>query len=327
MNIKTNDLSAAPYLYEPYDGGYKLQIDADQYEIFSDAILTASSSMRIEELFQVFATTIISFEKYLLDVAVDFAYADLSLKEIDDKFFTDMRYQFNVKIITALTALQCYIDHSDRILKYIGNPAGAREFNAKLGSQAFDENFSYRACCQLRNYAQHQSLPLGGFTIGSDADFVQDEKGVRHKVGSKYSVHPWVDILKLKESKKISARFRDELKGFNYNRVDIKWLIRDLARSMYERHAKLRKLLAPEIERANEIIKSGYDLVRAEKNREARHIILCGFGKEHHMRNDLADRVLRDFGSYSSFMIADQIYITSRIQPDAKSYAGQDKVG
>lgn len=321
MEVETGEALDSYYLSEAFLGGQKFPIDADQYAALNAALTTVVSAIEIEELFQIFAHSFLRFEKDLLNVIFEYAYTGVGSSAEKEKFFSNIRNRFNVNIITLLTSFQSYVDQSDRILKYTKNLPTAREFNKKAGNEAFETNFSYRVCAQLRNYAQHQALPLGGFSIGGYTNLVRDDADIVKKHSWGYGVSPWLDVAKFKSSSQVKAPLKVELESLGYEKIDMKWLVRSFAGAMYRRHASLREFLKPEIEAASIEIAAGYAFASAAKDSDAILLELQQGTEKRHMRNDLAAKVLRKFETYTSLNKAVQTYVTSQIRPEAASYS------
>lgn len=322
MTIYSGETSAAFSLCENFLSGQEFEIDADQYATLSQALTTVVSAKEIEDLFQVFAQSFLRFEKDLLDMAFQYTYIyifDLN----NEAFFSNIRHRFNVNIITILTAYRSYDDHCDRILKSSINLTKTKEFNCKTRSKTFDTHLSYRICDQLRNYAQHRALPMGGFSIGGKTNFVHDTVGSFRKSDAGFNVSPWLNALDFKSSSQCKAALRKELEHLGYEKIDLKWLIRSFVCAMYERHAALRAFLKPQIITAGEKIAAGYDLASAAKNSEAKYLELRGKDAKRPMRNDLGAMVLGSFETYTSFTALERSYVTSQIIPEATTYSGQ----
>lgn len=322
VTIETGEPSTSYFLSEAFANGQTFELDADQFATLSEALTTVVCTMEIEELFQVFAQSLLRFEKDLLDVAFEYAYTS-GLALNDDVFFSSIRHRFNVNIITILTSYKSYDDHCNRILKTSINPPETQKFNCRIRSETYDARLSYRICAELRNYAQHRALPLGGFSIGGNTNLAHDNAGNLKKLDTGFNVSPWLNVSKFTSNPKCKASLRRELEGLGYEKIDMKWLIRSFAEAMYERHAALRALLKPEIIAAGEKVAAGYDLASAAKNSEAKFLELCGNGEKRHMRNNLDTKVLRAFESYPSLKGAGQSYVTSQIKPEAATYCGQ----
>ena len=322
MTIDTGETSAVYSLSEAFIGGQAFEIDADQYATLSEALTAVVSAMEIEELFQVFAQSFLRFEKDLLEVAFEYAFADI-LALGDELFFSSVRHRFNVNIITILTSFKSYDDHCNRILKSSIAPPKAQEFNNRKRSEIFDTHLSYRICSGLRNYAQHRALPLGGFSIGGKTNIGRDNAGKKVKLDTGFTVSPWLNVSKLKDSSQCKAKLQRELDDLGYEKIDMTWLIRSFVGAMYERHAALREFLKPEIETASERITAGYDLARTAKNSEAKFLELCGDDEKRPMRNDLAAIVLKAFETYTSLKGAECSYVSSQITPEAATYSGK----
>lgn len=321
----TTDAGETPTAYslsESYLNGTILQIDADQYATLNEALTIVISAMRIEEIFQVFAKSFLRFEKDLLDVSFEYAYmTDWDFN--DNIFFDSIRQRFNVNIITVLTAFQSYDHQCNGILKRATNPPEAQKFNKIKSNEIYDAHLSYRICASLRNYAQHRALPLGGFSIGSKANFDRDKAGKITILDSGFNVSPWLNVTKLAGSSQCKAQLRAELEALGYEKIDIRWLIRSFAGAMYERHAALREFLKPRIISSGKKITDGYDLASAAKNSEAKFLELHGNGEKLPMRKDLSANVLKSFETHKTLARALSSYVTSQITPEAATYSGQ----
>lgn len=322
MTIKTGETSAAYSLAEYFQGGQTYAIDADQYATLSKALTTVVSAMEIEELFQVFAQSFLRFEKDLLEVAFKYAFAKTQHPG-DEVFLSNIRHRFNVNIITILTSYKSYDDHCNRILKSPIDLPEATEFNTKKRSEIFDTHLSYRICDGLRNYAQHQALPLGGFSIGGKTNIGSDSAGRKIKLDTAYSVSPWFNVLKFKGSSQCKAKLREDLDNLGYEKIDMTWLIRSFASAMYERHAALREILEPKIVSASKKISEGYEFASTAKKGEVKILELCRNDQKRPMRKDLAAIVLRAFETHTSLKSAQWSYVTSQIAHEAATYSGQ----
>lgn len=77
--------------------------------------------------------------------------------EMQDLFFEGNRYLLNY-----LASFRLYIDHSDRQLKkFFGEESEERKRFKAMLSEFYDGFFSYRFLSELRNYIQHNGMPVG----------------------------------------------------------------------------------------------------------------------------------------------------------------------
>lgn len=321
MTVYANETPTAYYLTESLLNENSFEIDADQYATLSEALTTVISAMDIEELFQVFAQSFLRFEKDLLDVSFEYAFANESFPDAD-AFMSNIQHRFNVNIITILTVFKSYDDHCNRILKSLINLHEMKAFNDEIRKRTYDTHLSYRICDQLRNYAQHRALPLGGFTIGSSTNFGIDKAGKKIKLDSGFNVSPWLNVLNLRNSPKCKATLREELINLGHEKIDMKWLIRSFAGAVCERHAALRAFLKPQIIDAGEKITTGYKFASDTKGSEARFLVLIRDDEEQPMRGDLAGMVLTTFETYPNLAHAANLYVTSQITPEVGIYCG-----
>ena len=315
-------MSKAYFLSEDFLGGASIVIDEEKFRSLSDALTMVVSAVEIEELFQVFSQSYVRFEKELLDVVFEYTYLNKRFLSFDD-FFNSVRYRFNVSVITVLTSYRSYDDHCQRILKALSIPEGVEEFNREARSQSYDRHLSYRICAELRNYAQHQALPLGGFSIGGKTNLGRNIEGRAIKLDSGINVSPWLDVIKFKASPKCKGSLRQELEGLGFEKIDMKWLIRSFAGAMHERHSLLRDFLKPAIEFAGQRISDAYDFASSVKESKAEFLELCSEGESRPMRRDLASITLKAFATDRSLQGVARSYVTSQIIQERNTYSGQ----
>ncbi|WP_027833856.1 hypothetical protein [Maritalea myrionectae] len=315
--------SESYYLFENKIGSKKLPINKKQHEDIKDAILTIKSAGEIEELFQIFATSFLRFEKDQLDTSLEFAYSQHSKVDYVTQLFKNARQRFNVSLITILTSFQSYVDHSDRIFKHLKSLPEAQDYNKSLGNTAYDGHLSYRVCAALRNYAQHHALPLEGFAIDSTNIYPNDDIAAGKAVARAYNTSPWLDVLKFSDSSKVKRKLKDELANLGYKQIDLKWLVRDFVVSMYNRHAALREYLKPTVETSSAKITEAYGLYNAKHKGDASHLALHEEDGIHHLKRGLAAQVLEDFNTYTLLKYANKVHITSQIKSEKSTYTDQ----
>lgn len=305
---------------EPYESGQVFHISEIMHTSLEAALNNISGALEIEETFQVFAQSFLRFEKDALDIVFEHTFSE-SRTAIDEDFLGNVGHKFNVNLLTILTSFFSYEEHSKRILKRI-KIEGADTFDEINRKSVYDENQCYRICTALRNYAQHRALPLGGFTVGGKSKFIRGEDGKTIKGNPYYSISPWLNSNKLLESKKCNAPVKNDLQGIGYTRIDLKWLVRNFAEGMYDRHSKLRAFLHAEIKSAElEIIKA-YELATSEKGEKVKHLNLCIDGHIRPMREDLAAKFFRYSNTHKALKHASRIYITSEIVNESNIYSG-----
>ncbi|MEP3630830.1 MAG: hypothetical protein ABJN04_12590 [Hyphomicrobiales bacterium] len=320
MKTEANKPTDSYSLSEWGMSGAKITISEDHFDALNEALTTLVSVSEIEEIFQVFAQSFIRFERDLLAIAFECSYE--SEESFDEEFFGSVRHRFNVNIITILTAWKSYDDQCNRILKRAINPPEAKEFNCKVRKEIFEAHRSYRICALLRDYAQHRALPLGSFSIGGAYNIDKDDAGFKSKADVGFNVSPYLDVLKFKNSSQCKDYLKKELDELGFEKIDIKWLIRSFAGAMYKRHSKLRTFLKPKIDEAGKQIADGYDFAGNAKDGKAVNLRLCGNGVERDMKENLAAIIQKSFKTRTSFERAERTYMTSRIEKDKQTYAG-----
>lgn len=305
---------------EPYESGQVFNISESMHTSLEAALNKISGALEIEETFQVFAQSFLRFEKDALDIVFEHTFSE-SRTAIDEDFLGNVRHKFNVNLLTILTSFFSYDEHSKRISKRI-DVEGADAFDETNRKSVYDENPCYRICTALRNYAQHRALPLGGFTVGGKSNFIRGEDGRKIKGNPYYSISPWLNSKKLLEWDKCNAPVKNDLQIIGHAKIDLKWLVRNFAEGMYNRHSKLRVFLHTEIKSAELEILKAYEFATSEKGEKVKHLNLCKDANNRPMREDLAAKFFRYSNTHKALQHASRIYITSEIDKESTIYSG-----
>lgn len=154
-----------------------------------------------ERVYQVLSANFEGFFGLVFEIAA--AYAK---REVRSELQVDViRAEIDRHLLNFLMSMRLYLDHTDHALVHrFGNASSQHAAFKSACSGAYDGCFAYRFLYRLRNFAQHQGLPVGSFIL-SDSVTGEDEEGhsVMLKQGEKRV------YLSLRASPKTLAREYD----------------------------------------------------------------------------------------------------------------------
>jgi hypothetical protein len=142
------------------------ELTASEVKAFEEAMREVQSFRRDDQLFDIFKW----------NVEAVFAFCDQTVEAFKtDKAMSGRRMheigtQANRHLLNVLTSLRTFLDHTETRLKRTYGKASAEvETFKRATSREYDRRFAYRFLYRLRNYAQHCGLPVGKFSLGSEA--------------------------------------------------------------------------------------------------------------------------------------------------------------
>jgi hypothetical protein len=150
-------------IWESHLSGSKfISISKEQYENFGNARRCLSSIRGLEEKFLVVCESYRDFEIFNFDVNINDLIFNISFGHDMNNYIAGM----NRKIMHVLTCTKLYLDSICRHYKAISGDKDC-QFTNKLRNDAFDKFFEYRVMEAVRNFIQHESLPINSATFGS----------------------------------------------------------------------------------------------------------------------------------------------------------------
>jgi len=207
-------------------------IDREDYESAREAVSKINAFTQFETLFEVLAESYVAFERELALAAIDRLY----LYDQTDKDIFLPHTRFNVGLLTVLSAVRTYHDQRKRIIGSVGEQV-SKDIEQEF-CRAFDENLEYRVMELLRNYSQHQDLPIHSVTIRHDNQHKDDSVSVGVPSRNRIVVQPKVNIsLLIKARRKLRAKTVSELEALDEAFLDIKWYLRKYVSLLARAHS------------------------------------------------------------------------------------------
>ena len=137
--------------------------------------------------------------------------------------FQDLYAQFNQSITNFLSSIKMYHDQTDRNFSHIEKLSGLEQREVKrIRSSIYDGSFIYRFGENLRNFAQHNSLPVKGLSLGS-----RRVKTDTFSNAIEFSFDPYIEFKPIVNSKKTHASVRKEIRAMPCDYVDLKYFVRE----------------------------------------------------------------------------------------------------
>ncbi len=167
----------------------------------------------------------------------------------DRKTSSETTIVLNQLLLSLLTSVRAYHDQRPQDLESFSNKGSPWRENAeKVFNKAFDDNLDYRIMEAVRNYGQHNRLPILKFTMESRRiESKEKDSSLR------YTLDPEIDLTTLADSDKVRKKTREEIKAIGIEWVDLKAAIRSYISNIIAGHNEVRKMLFDELAVARRI--------------------------------------------------------------------------
>ncbi|SHM98815.1 hypothetical protein [Flavobacterium xinjiangense] len=142
-------------------------VSESNYEMLLSSIWEVNHFENRKRLFEIviynsneFTETVTIAIKYMLNNS-------LSMTGDKEEYYKQ-HLNFNRLFLNYLSSFRTFIDHSETTIKRkFGKTSDQADMFKKITNGLFDEFFSYRFLCKLRNYSQHCGLPIDEIEISA----------------------------------------------------------------------------------------------------------------------------------------------------------------
>ncbi|MGO4909386.1 hypothetical protein ACEN2J_13770 [Pseudorhodobacter sp. W20_MBD10_FR17] len=317
-------------LLEPYGDRQTVQISSDDYRKFSAAQRNLLNLLKIEELLGVAAESYLEFETIISKAAL--GYMVLSFDPNDtERFFQEYRNRFDLKILNLLNAFRAHYEQSMSITKLLENACPGLHNSIKNSFSArFDTSQEYRIVDALRNFAQHDTLPLHSLSFGSQHQYAGDRRDEKSAFRNRVAVGLYFSISALVESNKINAKTRKEVEGFGVTLLDATLLIRKYVACVSEVHLELRAATEALLIASAFEIDRAYELAKDNKAKAPVHLELTATDPENltettNLKKDLPQTVSYLRTKFLGLAGVSRNFISSEPVWNRSTYQGSDK--
>lgn len=225
-----------------------LEVTESEFRRGQHAKIVLSESLFAEERFSILLENYEEFERELLALALK----DVLFESSGWSDRIDDLHLLNRRLTNLLTMCRVYVDHTPQTLTTIFG-AGAQEADEfrTATAEEYDAHLGYRAMEALRNYVQHKGLPIhriinrGKWTVGREL--------------LEHIVVPGLDVPLIRAVGGFKATVLAELAALEQP-VDVRGLTRDYITCLKRVHGKVRDLLTPAAEAADQVMTEFVDM-------------------------------------------------------------------
>jgi hypothetical protein len=196
-----------------------------------------------EEKFAAFIDNYFEFEQGLLQEALhSMIYNDYLLEDP-----VKPKNTVNRRLLNLLTTVKLYLDSYPQHAKSLLPVGDGLEDLKEAPSRAYDRSLGYRVMEALRNYGQHESFPIHGWTVHHWWD--ESTEPSLHRA----SVNPILRIEELAASKKFKKAVVAELEGLD-KPIELKPFAREYIEQLGAVHEEFRKATSALVREATDRI-------------------------------------------------------------------------
>lgn len=215
-----------------------LPVPETKYIAIADARLVIQEALYIEQKFDFIVENYIEFEEALIKSGIQ----NMILGGQDYTWFRINRALFDRRVMNLLTTA---ISYSDSVIQHL-NRIFLQDIEkvdpAMAGYSAqYDARIGYRTMCKLRNFIQHQGLPVHGTAYHSQ--WIEKD-GVRKAV-MRNTVDPYLIPDELREGK-FNRSILKELESIG-KKIDLKSMVRDYIEGLSIAHEDVRQHISARI--------------------------------------------------------------------------------
>jgi hypothetical protein len=219
----------------------EVELDKSRYEAIKKARTMLSDGLAMEEKYEILISNYLEFEKEILEHA-----AQLMIRHPHDYYdFFQVRMSFNRRLVNLLTAARLYVDQLHRHVRADSpDSQTAKEEVASLFSREYDNSLEYRFMEALRNYVQHQGIPVHWVQFYPHADTSGEKKLLIYSM----------ELASQKELLQEDHTFKKSVLEEIPEKVDLKTATRVYVEGISRVHCAARKLVEQSLAEARSII-------------------------------------------------------------------------
>jgi hypothetical protein len=220
-------------------------ISEHEFEDIKAAINGVTAALNIEEKYNIMKENYVELETALLNIALTWSLFDGANWS---STMTDL-YTINRRLANLLTTARLYLDQVAHDLSTLyGNPSLLLDEFKNMTSAEYDNSLGYRVMEALRNYIQHQGLPLVAisYQTWSDPEPVSSTD-IDLPSQAHYVVKPQLSTEQLRKSGRVKSPVLKELERLGEH-VDVRPFTRQYIQALTDVHVMLRAKMAPDTE-------------------------------------------------------------------------------
>lgn len=228
-----------------------IDITQEEFDMLSSSRTVLTTVFRFEEMYGIIVSNYIEFEKDLINLSFEKLVRE---KDIYADGF-EIRSTLNRRVINLMSSVKLYQDSLSHLIPKVFNNLLSKELNIKvLLSREYDSNKYYRFMETLRNYSQHNGLPVQLVTINLKKT---NDKPIDL---FEYSI----DISSIKEKLLTDEKIKKSvIKEFD-EKIDLKTAVRNYIQCLSQVHCEIRELISKSVDENRINIKNVQDRHKLE---------------------------------------------------------------
>ncbi len=220
----------------------EIPISREEYEIIYNAKQNLVTALGIEERFDILMENYFEFEMELLSITS----RSIIFDDVSWNSFANIRSLVNRRLMNLFSSAKAYIDQTSADFSDLFGKGSIEyvSFKESLANE-YDQNIEYRTIEALRNFTQHQGLPVHWFGYHGSRN---EKSGLILN-----SIEFAMDLTRFERSKKTKKKLVKELRNQFGDQVKLKQVIRKYMEALVRIHIEARKQVAPAIREWDEI--------------------------------------------------------------------------
>jgi len=143
----------------------ELSIDQERFKQLQTSRSVLLHALAIEEKYEIIISNFLELEREAVNISISNIYRS----HVECKNFFGIRLNLNIRLINLLTSARLYRDQLlSHICACIPDKVSTKEEVKTLFSTEYGSSFEYRFMEALRNYVQHEGLPVHFLSMNSE---------------------------------------------------------------------------------------------------------------------------------------------------------------
>lgn len=204
----------------------KIDISEQKYNELKKSKGVLFNALEIEEKYEIILSSYLDFEQKILSITAKcMVHGHLGYSD-----FFEIRLSLNVKLINLLTAVKLYVDQvNQNVTKCLECDINAKNGVDKFFLHEFENNKYYRFMSGLRNYVQHNGLPV--HLINQDSRWKNEFL--------EHSTELFTQLSVLKKDKRMKGKYINGIE----DEIDLKIATRSYIESISNVHHSIRDMI------------------------------------------------------------------------------------
>ncbi len=242
--------------------GYSLalEITKNRYLEYKTAEIVLSNCLAIEEKYEMVLSNYLEFEKEVINAST----SDMVREYIEYKDRFDVRIALNTRLLNLLSSVRLYADQiSQNVSKIVPGQININNDVKALFSEEYNQKFEFRFMEALRNYTQHNAMPI------HFGKFYREKKSVGEEDFFQYSIN----IYSLKSYLSEDDTFKKTILEEMDEEINLTLAARSYVGSISNVHDSIRGIVKEIVLPARELLENAHNEYSKESGEDSNKYI------------------------------------------------------